>query len=163
MPSEASREALAQTTDAKERLECVVQAVGKFARLRREESGAELTCLARERWQAEQASAEAEGKTNRALFPIHAALIYQSFMGLRPETQAGMARVLERFAKKREKQESVAVLPDGVGLTQFEPIQGKSSHLASVDQTESDPIQPNPTKNSGIAPSPVEQAPAAMS
>jgi hypothetical protein len=166
--AQATREALAQTTDVKERLACVGQAVGKFAQLRREESSAERACLIRERWLADQNEAGAKDKTNHALFPIYAAVIHKSFMGLMagssPESQAGTLQVLERLLEKRKKpQSAVSPLADEVGSARFEPIQGKSSHLESVGQTKSDLIRPNPTKNSGAAPSPVEPSPAATS
>ena len=148
--AQATREALAQTTDVEERLACVGQAVGKFTQLRREESSGERVRLTRERWQAEQNEAGAKNKTNHALFPIYAAVIHKSFMGLMasssPEGQAGMAQVLERFLEKRKKHQSAVRPPvDEAGSTRTGPIQGKSSHLKSVGQTKSDPIQPNPT------------------
>jgi hypothetical protein len=166
--AQATREALAQTTNVKERLECVGQAVGKFTQLRREESNAERVRLTRERWQAEQNEAGAKDRTNHVLFPIYAAVIHKSFMGLMadssPESQAGTVQVLERLLEKRKSRQSAASPPsDEKSSTQFKPIQGKSSHVRAVDQTESDPIQPNPTKNSGTAPFPVEPSPAARS
>jgi hypothetical protein len=163
--AQATREALAQTTDVKERLVCVGQAVGKFSQLRREESSAERARLIRERWQAEQNEAGAKNKTNHALFPIYAAVIHKSFMGLMasssPESQAGTLQVLERLMEKRKKPQSAVSPPVGeTGSTRFKPIQGKSSHLESVGQTKSNLIQPDPTTfSNGHPPSPAESAP----
>jgi hypothetical protein len=148
--AQATREALAQTTNVKEHLECVGQAVGKFTQLRREESNAERVRLTRERWQAEQNEAGAKDRTNHALFPIYAAVIHKSFMGLMagssPESQAGTVQVLERLLEKwKSRQSAVSPPSDENSSTQFKPIQGKSSKAEAAYQTKSDPIQPNQT------------------
>ena len=136
--AQTTREVLAQTSDVKNRLEYVGQAVGKFAQLRREESNAERVRLLRERWQAEQKQGEAEGKTNHALFPIHAAMIHKSFMGMlassSPESQAGTAQVLARLLEKRKQAQTVAnPPPDKVSPAQFKPIKVQPSHVGSAE------------------------------
>ncbi len=155
--AQATREALAQKTDAKERLACVEQAVGKLAQLRREESSGERVRLIRERWQAEQNQAEAKGNAAHALFPVQAAMLHQAFVGMlaasSPEIQMGTTRVLETLMEKRKKHQSAAIPPaEKAGSTRFEPVQGKSSNAGAAYQTKSDPIQPKTNLSNGHAP-----------
>ena len=145
--TQATREALAQTTDAKSRLECVGHAVGKFTQLRREESSAERVRLAREHWQAEQTEAEARGKTNRALFPVYAAVVHKSFMGLMagssPESQSSTVQVLQRLLEKRKPRQASDSQSDDDSSVQLKPVKGKSSPVGAVHQTKSDQIKPH--------------------
>ena len=144
--AQATREALAQTTDAKERLECIGQSVGKFAQLRREESAAERVRLIRERWQTEQNDTAAKDQTNRVLFPIHAAIVHKSFMGMMagssPESQTSTMQVLERLLEKRKNRPADACPSADKNLSSpFKPIQGNSTPTESAHQTKSDLIK----------------------
>ncbi len=76
----AAREVVAQSTNLRERVECLGMLTGKFAQLRREESNAARSGVIRERWAKELEKEKRRERAVTTLFPMQALLLQRLFI-----------------------------------------------------------------------------------
>jgi hypothetical protein len=147
--AQAARTLVDEAGDPQERWARLQEIVGKLAQLRREESNAGQLELKRERWEAEQKAAEERKESNIVLFPLRAFTLHQLFYRVvadsSPGAQAAAMQCLDRLLPRKPSGSSNLGQAAAHPAPPIKAVQGNSRPAAAPDQTESNPVKPNPT------------------